>query len=109
LLIVSGFGARAIQNMLLKAYSLGLGTVCIGDIFYATELLTRHLNKPWRLVAAVALGWPASAPEPRPRKSVMKSRNSSSLDKSHLQEALTVQKRGCRVVVYLLMVLNLFI
>jgi nitroreductase len=62
--------AAAIQNMLLKAYSLGLGTLWIGDIFYATESLARHLNKPWRLVAAVALGWPASVPEPRPRKSV---------------------------------------
>ncbi len=62
--------AAAIQNMLLKAHSLGLGTLWIGDIFYATETLTRHLNKPWRLAAAVALGWPASAPEPRPRKSV---------------------------------------
>ena len=62
--------AAAIQNMLLEAHSLGLGTVWIGDIFSAIETLTRHLNKPWKLVAAVALGWPASTPEPRPRKSV---------------------------------------
>lgn len=62
--------AAAIQNMLLKAYSLGLGTVWICDILYATKSLTHHLNKPWRLIAAVALGWPAITPEPRPRKSV---------------------------------------
>jgi nitroreductase len=62
--------AAAIQNMLLKAYSLGLGTVWIGDIYYTFEALKRHLGKPWKLMAAVALGWPAHIPEPRPRKSV---------------------------------------
>lgn len=62
--------AAAVQNMLLKAYSLGLGTVWIGDIFYTLDALKRHLAKPWKLLAAVALGWPAHIPEPRPRKSV---------------------------------------
>jgi len=60
----------AIQNMLLKAYDLGLGTVWIGDIFYAIEALKQHLGKPWELAAAIALGWPAQSPQPRPRKSV---------------------------------------
>jgi nitroreductase len=60
----------AIQNMLLKAHSLSLGTLWIGDIFYAVEVLNRHFNKPWKLTAAVALGWPANTPESRPRKSV---------------------------------------
>ncbi len=60
----------AIQNMLLKAYALGLGTVWIGDIFYTTNALEKHLGKPWKLTAAIALGWPAHTPEPRPRKSV---------------------------------------
>jgi len=62
--------AAAIQNMLLKAYGLGLGTVWIGDIFYTLDALKRHLGKPWKLMAAVALGWPAHIPDPRPRKSV---------------------------------------
>lgn len=62
--------AAAIQNILLKAYSLGLGTLWIGDVFYAIEALERHLNKPWKLAAALALGWPRLIPEPRPRKSV---------------------------------------
>jgi nitroreductase len=62
--------AAAIQNMLLKAYSLGLGTVWIGDIFYTTNALKKHLAKPWKLTAAIALGWPAHTPEPRPRKTV---------------------------------------
>lgn len=62
--------AAAIQNMLLKAYALGLGTVWIGDIFYTLDALKRHLGKPWKLMAAVALGWPAHIPESRHRKSV---------------------------------------
>jgi nitroreductase len=62
--------AAAIQNMLLKAYSLRLGTLWIGDIFYAQDALKHYLSKPWRLTAAVALGWPAEAPKPRPRKTV---------------------------------------
>ena len=62
--------AAAIQNMLLKAYSLGLGSLWIGDIFYTHEALRRHFSKPWKLTAAVALGWPAHVAPPRPRKSV---------------------------------------
>ena len=62
--------AAAIQNMLLKAYALGLGTLWIGDIFYALSTLKHYLGKPWKLMAAVVLGWAAHNPEPRPRKSV---------------------------------------
>jgi nitroreductase len=62
--------AAAIQNMLLKAHALDLGTVWIGDIFYTTNTLKKHLGKPWKLTAAVALGWPAQTPKPRPRKTV---------------------------------------
>jgi nitroreductase len=62
--------AAAIQNMLLKAYSLGLGSLWICDIYYASKALAKHLGKPWTLVAAVSLGWPSQSPSPRPRKSV---------------------------------------
>ncbi len=56
--------AAAIQNMLLKAYSVGLGSLWIADIYYAVDALTRHLGKPWELIAAVTLGWPAATPGP---------------------------------------------
>lgn len=62
--------AAAIQNMLLKAHALGLGTLWIGDIFYALGALKKHLGKPWSLMAAVALGWPAYVSKPKPRKLV---------------------------------------
>jgi nitroreductase len=66
--------AAAIQNMLLKAYSLGLGSLWIGDIFFTVEALEQHLGKPWKILAAVTLGYPAYVPKGpwngRPRKSV---------------------------------------
>lgn len=62
--------AAAIQNMLLKAYSVGLGSLWIGDIYYAVDALTMHLGKPWELVAAVTLGWPAATPAPRAKMTV---------------------------------------
>lgn len=62
--------AAAIENMLLKAHSVGLGSVWICDTYYATDALKKHLGKPWELVAAVTLGWPAETPQPRSRKPV---------------------------------------
>jgi nitroreductase len=55
--------AAAIQNLLLKAYSLGLGSLWIGDIFYCIEALEKHLGKPWKLIAAVTIGYPAIVPK----------------------------------------------
>jgi len=52
--------AAAIQNMLLRAHDLGLGSLWIADIYYAKERLEKHLGKPWKLIAAVALGYPAT-------------------------------------------------
>jgi nitroreductase len=66
--------AAAIQNMLLKAYSIGLGFLWIGDVFFTIEALEQHFGKPWKILAAVTLGYPAYVPEGpwngRPRKSV---------------------------------------
>ncbi|MEE8322142.1 MAG: nitroreductase family protein [Candidatus Bathyarchaeia archaeon] len=51
--------SAAIQNMLLMAYSLGLGSLWINNIYFAIEDLENYLDKPWELVAAVSLGWPS--------------------------------------------------
>jgi nitroreductase len=60
----------AIQNLLLKAYSVGLGTCWIGDIFYTYDAIRRYFGKSWKIVAAITLGWPDVLPEPRPRLTV---------------------------------------
>lgn len=58
--------SAAIQNMLLTAHSLGLGSLWVGDICYAVDDLERHLGKPWELVAAVAIGWPTAEEAGKP-------------------------------------------
>jgi len=49
--------AAAIQNVLLRAHDLGLGSLWIGDVFYAYEAIREHFGKTWRLSGAIALGY----------------------------------------------------
>ncbi|NLX70354.1 MAG: nitroreductase [Clostridiales bacterium] len=57
-----------IENMLLAATGIGLGSLWICDIFYAYEELMQYFGKDETLVAAVSLGIPDEAPGMRPRK-----------------------------------------
>jgi len=49
-----------IQNMLLEAYALGLGTCWLGEILNKKQEVARYLNldKNLELTAALALGYP---------------------------------------------------
>jgi len=60
----------AIQNMLLTATELGLGTLWICDVFFAYEEFCDWLDERGQLIAAVSIGYPAHSPRSRPRKSV---------------------------------------
>ncbi len=62
--------AAAIQNMLLRAHDLGLGGLWIGDIYYAIDTLREYLGKPWKLMAAVSLGYAAGEGRMPPKMSV---------------------------------------
>jgi len=64
---VQSVGA-AIQNMLLAALDLGLGSLWICDVFYAYEQLMNWLGEKGQMVAAVSLGYPDESPEARSRK-----------------------------------------
>ena len=66
---VQSIGA-AIQNMLLAAQDLGLGSLWICDVFYAYEELCNWLGEECQMVAAVSLGHPDESPDARPRMSV---------------------------------------
>ena len=66
---VQSVGA-AIQNMLLAACELGLGTLWICDVFYAYEELVSWLGETHQMIAAVSFGYPDESPAARPRKSV---------------------------------------
>jgi len=58
----------AIQNMLLAAQDMGLGTLWMCDVWSAYEQLASWLGEPGQLVAAVAIGYPDEQPAARPRR-----------------------------------------
>ena len=60
----------AIQNMLLAAHDLGLGSLWICDVFYALDGLCQWLGREDQMVAAVSLGYPDEQPAARPRRPV---------------------------------------
>jgi nitroreductase len=64
---IQSIGA-AIQNMLLAAESLGLGSLWVCDVFYAYEELCGWLGESGELIAAVCLGYADENPPARPRK-----------------------------------------
>ena len=58
----------AVENMILRAKELGLGTLWAGGTFWAYQELEQYLAQPGQLVCAVALGYADEEPAPRPRK-----------------------------------------
>jgi nitroreductase len=66
---VQSVGA-AIQNMLLAALDLGLGSLWICDVFYAYDELCEWLAETHQMIAAVSLGYADESPDPRPRQPI---------------------------------------
>lgn len=66
---IQSIGA-AIQNMLLEATELGLGSLWICDVYFGYEELCAWLGEESELIAAVSLGYADHEPRPRPRKPV---------------------------------------
>ena len=60
----------AIQNMLLAAQNLGIGSLWICDVFYAYEELCDWLGEKSQMIAAVCLGYADESPDARPRKPI---------------------------------------
>lgn len=60
----------AIENMLLAAASLGIGSLWICDVFFAYKEICHWLGEKYQLVAAVALGYANESPNERPRKTI---------------------------------------
>lgn len=58
----------AIENMILEATELGLGTLWICDIFFAYQELSNWLSVQGELYAALAIGYGDEMPSVRPRK-----------------------------------------
>ena len=66
---IQSIGA-AIQNMLLTAFALGLGTLWICDVFFGYEELCTRLGAEGQMIAAVSVGYPDASPPARLRKPV---------------------------------------
>ncbi len=60
---IQSIGA-AIQNMLLAAQELGLGSLWICDVFIAYEALCHWLGETGELIAAVSFGYADESPPP---------------------------------------------
>jgi nitroreductase len=62
----------AVQNLMLYAHSIGLGSSCMTGPLIAAPEIRRLLGIPasWHVAACVPVGYPAEAPEPVGRKSV---------------------------------------
>lgn len=58
----------SIENMLLKATQLGLGTLWIANTCFAYHDMMQVIQSPGQLIGAVALGYPDEQPPKRPRK-----------------------------------------
>lgn len=57
-----------LENMALQATALGLGSLWICDTWFAYDALYDWLEEEGALAAAMALGYAAENPSPRPRK-----------------------------------------
>lgn len=66
---IQSIGA-AIQNMLLTAHELGIGSLWICDVFWAYTDLLEWLGETCQMIAAVSFGYADEHPGPRPRKGV---------------------------------------
>jgi nitroreductase len=58
----------AIENMLLAANDMGIGSLWIADVWEAYGELNAWLNEKGLMVAAVSFGYPDENPSARPRK-----------------------------------------
>lgn len=60
----------SIENMLLKAEEMGIGTLWIANTCFAYPELMKYMNEEGQLVCAVVLGYADETPSARPRKSL---------------------------------------
>lgn len=60
----------AIENMLLEATRLGIGSLWVGNTVYAHKEITDYLGTKHQLAGAIALGYANETPEGRPKKSL---------------------------------------
>ncbi len=60
----------AIENMILKAADMGIGSLWIGNTVYAHKEITSYLGTKDQLISAITFGYPGEEPERRPKKTI---------------------------------------
>lgn len=60
----------SIENMLLKAEELGVGSLWCADILYAYNVVSKYSARP--VVSAICLGYADEIPKARPRNTISK-------------------------------------
>lgn len=66
---VQSVGA-AIQNMVLEAQELGIGSLWVCDVFDAFDEISQWLGESSQMIAALCLGYADESPEARKRRSI---------------------------------------
>lgn len=61
--------AIAMENMVIAAWSLGIGSCWIGAFNEGDVKKVLNIPDKWKVVALVTLGYPAEQPKPRTKKS----------------------------------------
>ena len=62
--------SAAIQNMLLKAEEMGIGSLWICDILYIEEAVMKYIDTDLQLLATVAFGYASKTPQGPKKKPV---------------------------------------
>ena len=60
----------ALQNMVLAAWAMGIGSCWIGDFLEEEVKDLLIVSDDWKIVSLLALGYPAKQPMPRNKKSM---------------------------------------
>ena len=60
----------AIENMLLEAENLGIGTLWVANTCFAYPELQSYINTSFQLIGAIALDYSLEKPNQRPRKAL---------------------------------------
>ncbi len=66
---IQSIGA-SIENMLLAACDMGIGSLWIGHVFSAYDELCEWLGEDGQMIAAVSFGYAGESPDAKPRKPV---------------------------------------
>ncbi len=62
--------AIALQNMVIAAWAMGVGSCWIGDFNEDQVKQLLQIPEKWSIVALVSFGYPAEQPKPRRKKSL---------------------------------------